>query len=132
MSMKDYAVDDYGMVLDEETAKTICLKVLKGYDREDYGYDLYNEGLCEHISEFNGEAQELDDDGRVNWGANSDEYRGYSIYYIPLKQYPTIFKKAYNDMGEIVDELKADVGKYLPDDFDYRSRIRHICGTYVG
>ena len=37
-----------------------------------------------------------------------------------------------NNMEEIVDEFKSKLGKYLPEDFDYRSRISHICGTYYG
>ena len=132
MSMKDCAVDDYGMVLDEETAKTICLKLFNDYEGEDYSYDLYENGNCELISEFNGEAQELQDDGRINWCGNSKGYNGYTICYIPLHSKPTLFKGGYNNMNEIISELKNRVGKYLPDDFDYRSRIRHICGTYCG
>ena len=133
MSMRDYAVDDYGMVLDAETAKTICLNLWDDYDGEDYedyGYDLYSHEKCEYISEFTGEAYKIDDNGDI-FGA-SDSYDCESLYYISLWVYPSLFNKAYNSMDDIVAELKERIGKYLPEDFDYRSKIRHIIGTYYG
>ena len=30
------------------------------------------------------------------------------------------------------EEMKSKIGEYLPEDFDYRSRICHISGTYYG
>jgi hypothetical protein len=35
-------------------------------------------------------------------------------------------------MGEIIEELKEEVGQYLPNDYDYRKNIRHIIGTTFG
>lgn len=75
MSMRDYAVDDYGLVLDEETIKAIGVKVLVDY---------------------------------------------------------TEFKKAYDNMDEIIVEMREKLGEYLAEDYDYRSKICHICGTYFG
>ena len=135
MSMRDYAVDDYGLVLDDETMKLIASKVFDDFtddNDEDWGYVLYDKGLCEYISEFTGEAQELTDDGAYTWGGDSKDYSCDTICYIPTSKYPTLFKKAYNNMEEIIDELKTKLGKYLTEDFDYRSRIRHISGTYYG
>lgn len=43
-----------------------------------------------------------------------------------------LFKAAYKDMNELIDEFKSDIGEYLPEDFDYRANIRHIVGTYFG
>ena len=64
-------------------------------------------------------------------GRNPDpDYDG--IFYIPVSKYPTLFKKAYNNMDEIVEEFKNKIGKCLSKDFDYRSSIRHIVGTYYG
>ena len=134
MSMRDYAVDDYGLVLDEETTKVIASKVFDDYteDVADWGYELYISGICEYIGEFTGEAQEITDDGTCIWGGNYEEYYDDVIYYVPLTKYPTLFKKSYNNMEEIIDEFKSKIGEYLPEDFDYRSRICHICGTYYG
>ena len=134
MSMRDYAVDDYGLLLDEETMKTIIskLNVERLDEDESLGYILYDEGIGEYISEFTGEAQPINDNGHFDWYKDCESYRGDSIAYVLLAQYPTLFKRAYENMEEIIDEFKNEIGKYLPEDFDYRSRIRHICGTYCG
>ena len=135
--MREYAVNDYGLVLDGETMKLIASKVFDDFvddDEEygDWGYELYDRGICEYISVFTGEASWLNDNGDVDWGSDYEPFEGDSIAYVPMKKYPTLFKRAYNDMEEIVDEFKSKIGEYLPKDFDYRSRICHICGTYYG
>lgn len=135
MSMRDYAFYDYGMILDEETIKVISSKAfdnLAGDDICDLGYKLYEEGICEYVSEFTGEAQEVDDNGAGTWCGDTKEYDSDMLFYIPLCNYPTLFKTSYNNMDEVISELKEALGKYLPEDFDYRSRIRYICGTYYG
>lgn len=132
MSMRDYAFDDYGLVLDKETVKIIASQVFDDYtpDEEDVVFDLCDKGICECVGEFNGAAQALDDDGMFSWYADDHSYDFEPIAYIPLRNYPTLFKKAYNNMDEIVEEFKKKIGEYLPEDFDYRSRICHISGTY--
>ena len=132
MSMRHYAFDDYGLVLDKETVKIIGSQVFDDYtpDETDTVFDLCDKGICECIGEFNGEAHEIDDDGVFSWYDDSRSYDYETIAYIPLKNYPTLFKKAYNNMDEIVEEFKKKIGEYLPNDFDYRSRICHISGTY--
>ena len=134
MSMRDYAVDDYGLVLDEETMKMIISKLNIEHLDEDESLEgiLYDEGICEYISEFTGEAQAMNNNGYFNWSPDCDSYTGDSIAYVPLDKYPSLFESAYNNMEEIIDELKSKLGEYLPKDFDYRSRIRHISGTYYG
>lgn len=136
MSMRDYAVDDYGLVLDEETIKVVASKVfdywVEDRGRYDFAIDLFDKGICEYISEFTGEAQEVNDDGLYHWGRDIKDFNHDLIVYVPVSNYPTLFKKAYNNMDELVEEFKAKIGEYLPEDFDYRSNIRHICGTYYG
>ena len=135
MSMRDYAVDDYGLVLDNETVKTIASKLFDDYnaneDAIDLAHELYNRGVCEYISEFTGEAQEIDEKGYC-YSEDSIQYYSDVVVYVQTLHFPTLFRNAYNNMDEIVEELKNRVGEYLPEDFDYRSRIRHICGTYFG
>ena len=133
MSMRDYVVSDYGLLLDEETIKIIASKALPDYtDDDDMGYGLYCEGICEYISEFTGEAQDLSDDGTIIWCSNGDSYNNDVIYYVALSKYPTLFNSAYSCMDELIDELKKNLGEYLPSDFNYRDKIRHISGTYYG
>lgn len=135
MSMRDYAVDDYGLVLDNETVHLIAFKLFEEYEAEDgehgdWKYDLYEEGICEYISEFTGEAQQVNEDGTYWWG-NSESYSCDTIVYVQAR-YPTLFRKAYDNMDELVEDFKNKLGQYLPEDFDYRSRICHISGTYYG
>lgn len=133
MSMRDYAVSDYGLLLNEGTIKTIASKVLPDYtDEDDLAYELYNEGICEYISEFTGESIGVTNDGIISWGANYEDYRNEVIAYVPLSKYPTLFKKAYKNIDEVVEEFKLKLGEYLPEDFNYRNKIRHISGTYFG
>lgn len=133
MSMRDYAVSDYGLLLDEETIKIIASKVLADYtDEDDMAYELYDKGICEYISEFTGESIPISKDGQIVWCADSEDYRNEVIAYIPISNFPTLFKKAYENIDEIIDEFKGKVGEYLPDEFDYRSKIRYISGTYFG
>lgn len=134
MSMRDYAVDDYGLVLDKEDVKMIITNIGVDIVDEDFdfSYGLYDEGICEYISEFTGEAQAINDDGYFDFSRDYESYRGDSIAYVPLAKYPTLFKRVYNNMEEIIDEFKSKIGEYVPEDFDYRSRICHICGTYYG
>ena len=134
MSMRDYAVDDYGLVLDKEVMNIILSKLeIELLDEDaDLSYILYDEGICEYISEFTGEAQTINDDGYFDWGGDYKSYRGDNIAYVPLAKYPTLFKRAYNNMEEIVEEFKSKLGDYVPEDFDYKNRICHICGTYFG
>lgn len=135
MSMRDYAVDDYGLLLTEETMRIIASKVCDDFEdmeEDDYGYALYEEGICEYIGDFTGEAGVLLDDGLNDWMRNGEMYDGDRIYYIQVSSYPTIFKAAYENMDVLIAEFKEKVGEYLPEDFDYRSNVRHIVGTYFG
>jgi hypothetical protein len=132
--MREYAVTDYGFILDEETINNIASQIFDDFfeSNNDWGYELYEKGICEYIGEFTGEAQEVNDDGTFYWGGDYEAYNNDVICYVPLAKYPTLFKRAYNNMDEIIDEIKSKLGEYLTEDFDYRSRICHICGTYYG
>lgn len=133
MSMRDYAVSDYGLLLDEETIKIIASKVLADYtDEDNMAYGLYDKGICEYISEFTGESIPIREDGYVSWGGDGEDYRCETIVYVPTSNFPTLFKRAYKNIDEIIDEFKGKVGEYLPDGFNYRGKLRHISGTYFG
>lgn len=135
MSMRDYPVDDYGLLLTDETMKIIASKVCDDFEdleEDEYGDALYEKGICEYIGDFTGEAGILFDDGMNDWMKNGEMYNGDRIYYIQVSSYPTIFKAAYENMDALIEEFKEKVGEYLPEDFDYRSNIRHIVGTYFG
>lgn len=135
MSMKVYTIEDYGLVLDEDIINDIASQIFEDYTENTdiyWGYELYEQGICEYIGEFTGATQTLKDDGTDDWSRDIKDYSVDAIFYIPVSKYPTLFKKAYNNMDEIVEEFKGKIGEYLSKDFDYRSSIRHIVGTYYG
>ena len=133
MSMRDYAYLDYGLVLDEETIRHMYAVAIGGQDKDlsDMGNALYDKGIVEYTGEFTGEAIRVRDDGSDDWN-DSLVYSADVFYYVPLGLYPSFFKAQYKDMNEIVEELKSEVGKYMPEGYDYRVNIRHIVGTYFG
>lgn len=135
MSMREWAVDDYGLLLTKEMIKAIASKVLDDLeerDEEEYGDALYEDGICEYIGEFTGEAIYIEDDGTEDWRRSGESFDGNRIYYVNISKYPTLFKAAYKNMDELIEEFKSKVGDYLPEDFNYRANIRHIVGTYWG
>lgn len=133
MSMRDYACEDYGLVLSKDVMKLICEKefVDEPVEDEGYGEALYEADICNCMGNFTGEAFYVNDDGADNWG-HSQYYNCDSVYYVPVHKYPTLFKTAYKDIDELVAEFRERIGEYLPVDFDYRSNIRHIVGTTWG
>lgn len=138
MSMRDYAVNDYGLLVTEEIVKNIASKVCNDYTEEEYkedpfgfAYQLYENGLVEYISSFTGESIAIDDNGVQIWGY-SEYYNDDVIYYCPTQKISTLFKAAYENMDEMIAEFKQKIGEYLPEDFDYRKYIRNISGTYYG
>lgn len=138
MSMRDYAVNDYGLIMTRDMLKTICSKYCPDYTEEEYDHDedgfnndLYEAGIVEYISGFTGESIEISSDGRDIYGSG-ETYNDDTIYYMPVKKYSTLFKPAYYNMGEVVSEFKWHLHDYLTVDFDYKKYIRHIVGTYYG
>lgn len=135
MSMREWAVDDYGLLLTKEMIKSIASKVLDDLeerDEDEYGDALYEDGICEYIGEFTGEAIYIEDDGTEDWRRSGESYSGDRIYYINVSKHPSLFKAAYENMDALIAEFKEKVGDYLPEDFNYRASIRHIVGTYWG
>lgn len=141
MSMREYAFEDCGMVLNTNHLQMLAKRICADYsDKEwekspDSRYeflDKVSEKLdMQYISGFDGEAIFITDDGH-NDCDDSLQYDNDVLYYIPLSNYPTMFKPAYNSIDEIVDELREKLGQFLPQNFDYRNNIRHIVGTYYG
>lgn len=139
MGMRDYAVDDYGLVLDIDSdilytiAKNLyddCTK--KAWDEEKWEFI---EGIREsldlcYFSGFNGEAFSINDIGLDK--ESSHYYNDDAVLYLGVWHYPTLFNSAYHGFDDLIDEFKHRIGEYLPLDFDYRNNILHIVGTYCG
>ena len=137
MSMRDYGLADYGLVLSRETMKILASKMCIDYSDEEYEEDEYgfNETVvdrigAEYVSDFTGEARIITAEGFD--GCDEVSYCADTLYYIPCKHFPSLFSRAYCTIYSIVREMSERVGKYLPSDFDYIGNICHIVGTYLG
>lgn len=133
MSMREYATEDYGLVLDDKALRHICDKAFVDdpVNEGDETGTLYEAEIINLFGEFTGEAFCINDNGDDIWdcsiSCNCDE-----VPYVPIKKYPSLFRSAYKDFNEIIEELKEKIGECLPEDYDYRSNIRHIIGTTLG
>lgn len=141
MSMREYAVYDYGLLLTDETMRALVMKHCKDFTEEEFAMDefgFYEEvehifgGNIEYISEFTGEAKYIEDDGTCSWGCDSVYYNCNYIYYVPINRRLTLFEAAYKNMDDMIADFKERVGKYMPEGFDYRTNLRYIVGTYWG
>lgn len=135
MSVREYGIDNYGLLLTEETLRKILKRdglIVK--DDEYYSMDELFDMLdgrfdADFLREFTGEAMLIDDEG---FNCDGDMFLCEPICYLPLNRYPRLFSRAYKDMDEIVDELMDKLELYLPYDFNYKDNIRHIAGIYIG
>lgn len=139
MSMQHYAVNDYGLYLDFETMNHMASKICDDYTPEAFADDewhfmneLYEQCVVDYIGELTGEALCVQDDGRPMWGVPHWVYSNDTCWYIPLFKQSRMFGAAYQSMEEVIAELRDRLGKYLPDDFDYRKNLCLVCGTYFG
>lgn len=137
MSMHNWAVEDYGLVLDKTKLKSIASRFFAGYsdakfedDPYEYVEHLRDKLGIEYIGEFTGEAFALDENGRDEWG-NSELYDADTIYYCPVIRFPGLCIRAYPNMESVYKEFKSRLGKYLTES-DIRESVRHIVGTYFG
>lgn len=135
MSMRDYGIDDYGIVLN-------------GLGDGKGKHPDFDESWLEEMSEnetisfqsnCTAEAAPLSDQGYPDW-SHVDYFNCETIYYIALKKCPMLFKQAYKDMKELLDELVSSYKAARKEDdrlpkltrAEIRKRLRYISGSYNG
>ena len=136
MSMRDHSINDYGLLLTEETMHCLANKLCSDFSEEKWELDSYDfiESVKDKISaccavEFTGKAYMLDNAG-FDKPYNFYDFVNEIIFYLPINPYASLFKATYGSMDEIIAEFKEKLGKYLPDDFNYRPYIMHFTGTH--
>lgn len=139
MSMQHYALYDYGLYLDYDALKHMSSKIFEDYTEEAFEDDdwrflnaLYDQGYVEYSSEFTGEAIAIRDNGEPMWGIPHEVYSYDTLWYVPVKKVPRLIGTVYQSMDEVVTEFRDRLGKFLPDDYDYRKNLCVVCGTYFG
>ena len=82
---------------------------------------------------FEGEFYKLLPDGSCDeTNPHSEFCQGEEVFTIPLdKNKPSLFQRSYQDMDEIVEEIRGKLDKFveLPDDFPYDEVIGLLSGT---
>lgn len=132
MSMREYAYEDYGLVLDKATMEHIYVKKFnEPIGDEDVIDALWDSEFCTLAPEFTGEAFRIEDDGKDGW-YDTLVYACDAVYYVPFDKYPSLFDAPYSNIDEIIEEFKTKIGEYMPDGYDYRTNLRHIVGTTFG
>ena len=141
MSMKNYSVCEYGLVLKPEVLREIASRIFDDFSQEEweinscaYISDIVDCQGFNYISEFSGEIIPFfieKNEEKLLW-ERSVSYDCKSIVYIPTLKYPKMFSSAYNNAEELISEIKKNVEELLPTDFDFMQNIYLIVGTYMG
>ena len=132
MSMRNYAISEYGMVLSESQIYQIAKVLIPAQEwaEEDWEsadiYDFIDKlDIVSYCSDFEGEALMITDDG-YDWDKSIIYNNSDFICYIPLDKYPTLFKAAYCN----IEEAKNEIRERICDAIDVN--IYNIVGTYFG
>lgn len=134
MSMRDYAVDEYGMVLNEEEIYKIAKVLIPTQEWAEEDWDDADtwefvdrlDDIMSSYSEFSGEALIVKENGENDWDKNTIYRNGDSIFYIPLTKYSTLLTAAYNNLEEAKNEIRERICNAVDVE------IHHIIGTYFG
>ena len=142
MSMREYGTFGRGLLIPEKCIESV-VKKCTDFNEEEYGdnykqflndtvYDSANfdGGHLIEFSECSGDFFDVDDKEYKMF--EDDEVDEDWFFIIELDKYPSLFTQAYKDEDEIVEEFKSKVGKYFPEDFDYKKYLVSYHGTYWG
>lgn len=137
MSMRDYAVESYGLLLNDDALKAIAKKLCINFtenlwetDKWDFIDEITNQLWVEYNAEFTGEAFTVGDDGYDRY--DTSVYFNCDPVFWAYPVYPTLFNAPFTNIDDAVAWYKNQCGKYLPKNFNYRNNICHIVGTYYG
>lgn len=129
MSMRECCVDDYGMVLTKEIVDAIVRNYNEKHKDEEpvTAYEL-NDVFDNFM--FNSDPDGVvlqaieQNENDSDWGTENsfDEF-----FYIPLNKYPSLFKTAYRNIQECVDEiLSSEIAEYFPNGINIADYLFHI------
>lgn len=114
MGMKDYASYGIGMCLDERTFAELCDTVAKGMGLTEEEFDMIeysddeildlNDGWASGITTYNVKTEE------------TEELERLYVFYAK-KPLAVFAKDAYNDISEIVKDIRDRYSSVIPADF---------------
>ena len=138
MSVREYGTFGRGLIIPDPLIEKIA-RQCKEWDDEAYGDDpncFFEENRTLEgkqvlsFTECSGDFFDLDD---INYKFfKGEEVDEEYFFIIELDKQPSLYKQAYKDEDEVVEEYKKSVGKYFPEDFDYKKYLVSYHGTYWG
>jgi hypothetical protein len=141
MSTKYNGMEDYAIVFNEQEVIEMYKAKFKGFGNEQASSEEDSMDVSEcgealglhYESEFTGEVFPILEDGSTDYRDCSDNsYTSEPLYYLTIRNYPTLFKGGYASMDELVEDMRTQCADALPEDINVRERLRHIIGTYYG
>ena len=84
-------------------------------------YDVSFYGNADHLSCY-----------RICDHEFSEQETGDYFYFLDLNRSPSLFRPAYTDFGEIIQEVKSKIGEILPPDFPFEEYLLEILGETWG
>lgn len=137
MSMYSYSIENMGLWLDKEACKKLVEKWLRENDDEaeyeELGYDEIEEILsdsceCSMAWDLEGGIKFPITENGVDYTSGED-IRKYVI--LDCNRYEQIFKPAYNNIEEIVEEMKKKSFGILAEDY-IRNNLCKVQGVIWG
>ena len=142
MSMDISVFHSYGLLISEESASIILSHMLPIWKAEKPElYDRFSEAdvflnfgeyLNSHYdASFYGNADHLSC-YRICDQEFSEQETGDYFYFLDLNRSPSLFRPAYTDFREIIQEVKSKIGEILPPDFPFEEYLLEILGETWG
>ena len=142
MSMDISVFHSYGLLISEESASIILSHMLPIWKAEKPElYDRFSEAdvflnfgdyLNSHYdASFYGNADHLSC-YRICDQEFFEQETGDYFYFLDLNRSPSLFRPAYTDFREIIQEVKSKIGEILPPDFPFEEYLLEILGETWG
>ncbi len=142
MSMDISVFHSYGFLISEESTSIILSHILPIWKTEEPElYDRFSDADA-----FPNLGNYLNSHYDVSIYGNADHLSCYRIcdqefseletgdyfYFLDLNKGPSLFRPAYTDFGEIIQEVKSKIGEILPPDFPFEEYLLEILGETWG
>ena len=138
----NFPVTGYGLVLDGKELYSFLEKVYETFDEDDKecADPQSPDEMIETIRD-NYSGKYITHDGYYYTDVEMPSFYAISendvgldcdfLFFFSEKQ-PKIIGVAYNSKEELIQEFKDDLGKYLPDDFNWEDHIGGMSGVLYG
>lgn len=108
--MREYGIYDYGLIIPKEILEDVAKQRSLEEHIEDEPYEIEDiaDDFLSIIGNFSGNAYKIDANGKYDSDDDTIEYDDDAIYYIALANVPSFFKAVYENVDEIVAELRQN------------------------